>query len=103
MKKRTKEENAAYARELRARKRAQIAALADVPPVAPAPRRSTQSVAPVAPTPCPACAAQAAALAIAQERISSLEAQLAAARSTTAPSHRINTYGKNPCIGVASR
>jgi hypothetical protein len=101
MRKRTPEESVAYFRAYRARKKAAAEA-----PATPSPKKGATPAPVIAtPTPCPSCATHSAALAIAQERISMLEGQLAAARRTVSatPSHRINTYGKNPCIGVASR
>jgi len=99
MRKRTPEESAAYFREYRARKKAAAGAPATPPPKEGATPESVIAT----PAPCPSCTAHAATLVIAQERIASLEGQLAAAHRTATPSHRVNTYGKNPCIGVASR
>jgi hypothetical protein len=114
MKKRTKEESAAYFREYRARKKAAAGA-----PATPLPKKGATPAPVIAtPAPCPSCAAHSAALAIAQEKIASLEAQLAFARHTATPSapddaealrqrviaakvDRINSYGKNPSIGIA--
>ena len=129
MRKRTPEESAAYFREYRARKKEAAGASATptqkkgATPTQCNTLSATPSPVSATPAPCPSCATHAAALVIAQERIVSLERQLAPIRTTTAtPSahkgkeedseslrqrviaakvDRINSYGKNPSIGTA--
>jgi len=115
MRKRTPEESAAYFREYRARKKAAAGATATTSP------KKSATPAPViaTPTPCPSCAALATTLAVAQERIVSLEGQLAAALRTATPlahkvtpedaealrqrvvSDKINSFNRGPVIGTA--
>jgi hypothetical protein len=117
MKKRTPEESAAYFREYRARKKA----AAGVPAIPPPKQGATPAPVIATPAPCPSCAALAAMLAIAQERIATLEAQLTAAHrmDTATPSahevtpenaevlrqrvvsDKINSFNRGPVIGTA--
>lgn len=112
MKKRTKEENAAYARELRARKKAQKKTPV---PVTPALKRSTQSVAPVAPAPgvCSGCRDKAAEIVRLRDEIERLNARLNVApvskdeaealrqRVLADKVNRLNNLGKGHVIGTA--
>jgi hypothetical protein len=117
MRKRTPEESAAYFRAYRARKKAAAGAPATPPPKQGATPESVIAT----PAPCPSCAAHAATLAIAQEMIATLEAQLTTARrmDTATPSahkvtpedaealrqrvvsDKINSFNRGPVIGTA--
>ena len=124
MKKRTKEENAAYARaqRLKAKLAKSVAPPVPVPvsPVAPPQKRITRSVSPAAP--CQNCAAKDKAIEHLKMIIESMEkaqgertasesprtiakdddAEALRKRVIAAKVDRFNSYGKNPVIGRAA-
>lgn len=113
MKKRTPAESAAYFREYRARKKAAAGA-----PATPSPKKGTTPATPPSPISCvcPNCEAQAAEIARLGDLVRTLLAKVATLEaditgsSTTAhqvtpkgaeKTNRINTFGRNPSIGIA--
>jgi hypothetical protein len=124
MRKRTPEESAAYFREYRARKKASAGA-----PATPLPKKGATPATPPSPISCvcPNCEAQAAEIAHLGDLVRTLLAKVATLEgditgsSTTAhqvtpkgaaadalrqpmiteKTNRINTFGRNPSIGVA--
>jgi hypothetical protein len=113
MKKRTKEQSAAYFRAYRARKKAAATVTPAQKKGATPIQRNTRTATPK-PDHCANCADLAADVSRLTDRIATLEAQLAKGDRATPTaddadalrqrviSDKINSYGKNPVIGRAS-